>query len=55
MIATTNGDVEMMKVLLAKGADPSLRGPQGVNALMLAKESGRGELVQLLESQGVKP
>ena len=29
MIATSYGDVEMMKVLLAKGADPSLRAAEG--------------------------
>ena len=55
MIATGNGDVEMVKALLAKGADPNLRGPQGVNALIIAKESGRDEVLKLLEAQGARP
>jgi ankyrin repeat protein len=45
----------MVKVLLAKGADPNLRGPQGVSALAIAKESGRSEVLKLLEAQGARP
>jgi ankyrin repeat protein len=45
----------MMKVLLAKGADPNLRGPSGANSLTLAKNGGRAELIQLLESHGARP
>jgi ankyrin repeat protein len=45
----------MVKALLAKGADPSLRGPSGANAHSLAKESGNAEMVNLLESQGARP
>jgi ankyrin repeat protein len=45
----------MVKVLLSKGADPNLRGPGGANALTLAKDSGRAELIQLLESHGARP
>lgn len=55
MIAASNGDVEMVKVLLAKGADPALRGPEGVNALAIAKDSGRAEVLKVLESQGARP
>jgi ankyrin repeat protein len=47
--------VEMMKLLLARGADPGLRGPRGANALSIAKQSGRGDLLKLLESHGNKP
>jgi hypothetical protein len=55
MVATGNGDMEMIKLLLAKGADPSLRGPQGGSAASVAKASGRAELIKLLEGHGAKP
>jgi len=31
-----------------------MRGPQGVNAVMIAKENGRGDLLKLLETQGAR-
>jgi ankyrin repeat protein len=55
MIAANNGDMEMVKVLMAKGADPSMRGPGGANALSLAKDAGKADVLKLLESQGAKP
>ena len=55
MIATSVGDPQMVKVLLSKGADPNLRDERGANALTLAKDSDRAELIQLLESAGARP
>jgi len=42
MRAAKNGDVATMRLLLAHGADPSLRQKNGTTALMLAAGLGRG-------------
>jgi hypothetical protein len=56
MIAVSNGDADIAGMLLAKGADPSLRATGGVTALSLAKARGASgaELVQLLQRNGAK-
>lgn len=42
MRAARNGDVPAMRLLLERGADPSLRQKSGITALMLAAGLGRG-------------
>ena len=42
MRAARNGDYAAMKILLAAGADPTLKQPRGTTALMMASGSGAG-------------
>ena len=42
MRAARNGDFAAMKILLAAGADPTLKQPRGTTALMMASGLGRG-------------
>ena len=42
MRAARNGDSAAMKILLAAGADPTLKQPRGTTALMMASGLGRG-------------
>jgi ankyrin repeat protein len=42
MRAARNGDYEAVRILLAAGADPHLKQPNGTNALMMACGVGRG-------------
>ena len=42
MRAARNGDYAAMKILLAAGADPTLKQPRGTTALMMASGLGRG-------------
>ena len=54
MAAARNGDPEMVRMLLAAGANPRLKDPNGHNALRYAHESdtadeqGRPEVIRLL-------
>ncbi|HEY8070016.1 MAG TPA: ankyrin repeat domain-containing protein [Burkholderiales bacterium] len=56
MIAAANGDADIAAMLLAKGADPSLRAPGGKSALSIAMARGPAgaEMVQLLQRSGAK-
>jgi Ankyrin repeats (many copies) len=56
MIAASNGDADIAAMLLAKGADPTLRAPGGRSALSIAKARGAAgaEMVQMLERSGVR-
>jgi ankyrin repeat protein len=42
MRAARNGDYAAMKILLAAGADPTIKQPRGTTALMMASGLGRG-------------
>lgn len=47
------GDIETVRVLLARGADPNLTGPQGLTPLMMAAATDpRPEMVKLLLDHG---
>jgi ankyrin repeat protein len=55
MLAASSGDSEIVRDLLSKGADVSAKFTQtGKTALMLAKEKGYTDIVQLLEAAGAK-
>ena len=49
--ATRGGHLEVVKVLLHRGADPNLRDPEGNTALDLALEKNRSEIADLLKSR----
>jgi hypothetical protein len=56
MIAASNGDDEIVAMLLAKGADPNLRASGGASALSLAKarRDAGAATVKLLQGGGAK-
>jgi Ankyrin repeats (many copies) len=56
MITASNGDADIAAMLLAKGANPTLRAPGGRSALSIAKARGAAgaEMVQMLERSGVR-
>ena len=56
MIAVGNGDGDIASLLLAKGADPTLRSQGGNTALSIARSRGNAgaELAQLLQRAGAK-
>lgn len=47
--AVTGGSAEMVRLLLDRGADPSLPDYQGRGARRLAEDLGRGEIVKLFD------
>lgn len=52
MIASANGHLELVKVLLQMGAKPILRDRQGYTALHSAAENGNDEVVDVLIKAG---
>ena len=56
MIAASYGDADIAAMLLAKGADPTLRAQGGRTALSMAKVRGAAgaQMVQLLQRSGAK-
>jgi hypothetical protein len=55
ILAASSGEIEIVRALLSKGADVSARLTQtGKTALMLAKEKGYSEIIQLLEEARTK-
>lgn len=50
MLASEQGNTEIVKVLLQNGADFTLTNKEGKNALNMAEENGRTETVKVLES-----
>jgi hypothetical protein len=48
------GDAEVVKVLLAAGADVNQKNDDGWMALMLAEEEGYGTIVELLKQAGAR-
>ena len=55
LLAARAGDVESARILLAKGADPNDRQPDGLTALGLAAYSGEGPVGMLLLEKGADP
>ena len=49
MSAAEHGYVDVVKLLLAAGADPLRRGFDGLTALDIARENAQAEIVELLE------
>ncbi len=56
MIASANGDNDIVGLLLAKGADPNLRAAGGTSALSLARARGNAgtDTVRMLQGAGAK-
>ena len=53
VLAASAGDVEIVRDLLSKGADPAAKITQtGKTALLMAKEKDFTEIVRLLEAAG---
>lgn len=50
--AAARGHVEVVELLLRRGANPSLRNSDGRSALRLARENGHKEVLELLETYG---
>lgn len=53
-LACGNGNLELVKALVAKGAKPNELGKGDESVLMVAARTGRSELVRFLLSQGAK-
>ncbi len=49
MYASINGHVEIAKLLLENGADPTIKNNDGKTALILAFENNHIEIVNLIE------
>lgn len=55
MSASAQGDIEIVKILLANGADVNVKGYDGdYSALVAASESDHSEIVELLKKAGAK-
>jgi 26S proteasome non-ATPase regulatory subunit 10 len=54
MIESSHGNAEVVKLLLAKGADINVRNSKGETALVIAKNKGKTEIVAMLERAGAK-
>jgi len=55
MLAAAEGDADLVRALLSRGADVSGKYVEtGHTALMLARDHGSDEIVQLLKSAGAK-
>ena len=48
MIASRRGYPEVVKLLLAKGADPNATGPNGATALQIAEQWNRPDIINIL-------
>ncbi|MHC4620153.1 MAG: ankyrin repeat domain-containing protein [Planctomycetota bacterium] len=54
LVAAYTGDPEMVTILLEKGADVNASTENGVTALLMARQNGHAEVVNLLEKAGAK-
>jgi uncharacterized protein len=54
MLASVGGYTEIAKALLAAGANPKYKSPNGETALILAERGGHAELAALLRKAGAK-
>jgi len=52
MIASENGDINIVKNLISAGADVSAKAADGTTALNAAKEEGNQKIVNILQSKG---
>ncbi|WP_083233578.1 ankyrin repeat domain-containing protein [Planctopirus hydrillae] len=52
MLASSYGHVELLQIILGRGADPNLQDKQGRTALQRAIESGHLGVVELLKQAG---
>lgn len=55
LLAAVNGHTEVIKRLLAEGADPDLKDNQGCTALLLAARNGHVKAVELSLTTGQTP
>ena len=53
MHASNYGHLEVVRLLLEKGADPSAQNAKGRTALMLASNNGHSEVIKVLLNVGV--
>lgn len=54
MIAARSGNVEIVRALIASGADLDAKDPDGDTALTIAGKAGKHEIIYLLENAGAK-
>ncbi len=54
MVAAFFGDVEIVKLLVGKGADPNIQGDNAITAVQTAADGGHPEVVKLLLAKGGK-
>jgi ankyrin repeat protein len=52
MQAASEGSLEIIELLLDHGADPAAKTRNGETALMIARERGRNEVVNLIAQAG---
>ncbi len=52
LVASSQGDLNLVRLLLERGADPNLGGMDGKSALDLAKEKGSREIAEVLRQHG---
>ncbi|GEM_PF-316655 len=52
LVATAQGDLNLVRLLLDRGADPNLGGMDGKSALDLSKEKGSREIAEVLRHHG---
>ncbi len=52
VVAASQGDLNLVRLLLDHGADPNLGGMEGKSALDLAKEKGSREIAEVLRQHG---
>ena len=54
IIAAKNGNAEIVRLLLEKGADVNVKTDSGKTALIHAKNEGHTDIVEMLEKAGAK-
>jgi ankyrin repeat protein len=54
MAAAGTGQLQMIELLIAKGADMSAATPEGITALALAEAKERANVVEFLKARGAK-
>ena len=54
MSATAEGHVEVVRILLERGAEINAQTDSGVTALKIAQDKGRKDIVDLLKANGAK-